>query len=264
MASSFTYPMTGTRTARPVYLVDHILIIRALILRSLRLKHGHRPMGFFSEFIRPAIMDISHYYIFYYMGKGMPAGIKVEEWVWTAFAVWFTFTGIWLPIRGSRAAPSVPFPGVSAMHVRLAICIWPVIINTVFLYGSIALMIFFGDNIQFPNVFLMAMIMTITATLALGFGLVIGALVRAVELIEPFVHILPWFLLMGSGIYASISAVPSYLAAIVVWCPVIHLTEYSRYAIYPGYPIYLVNLWYPALCAVGVLFLGLLVAKRVP
>jgi ABC-type polysaccharide/polyol phosphate export permease len=106
--------------------------------------------------------------------------------------------------------------------------------------------------------------MTITATLALGFGLVIGALVRAVELIEPFVHILPWFLLMGSGIYASISAVPSYLAAIVVWCPVIHLTEYSRYAIYPGYPIYLVNLWYPALCAVGVLFLGLLVAKRVP
>jgi len=256
--------MTGTRTARPVYLVDHILIIRALILRNLRLKHGHRPMGFFAEFVRPTIMDISHYYIFYYMGKGMPANIKVEAWIWPAFAVWFAFTGIWLPIRASRATPTVPFPGVSAMHVRLAICIWPVITNTVFLYASVALMIFFGDDIQFPDVFLMTIIMTITATLALGFGLVIGAVVRSFEIIEPFIHILPWFLLIGSGIYSSISQVPPYLAQIMVWSPPMHLTEYSRYAIDPGYPITLVSLWYPAICAIGLLLLGLLMAKRVP
>lgn len=256
--------MMGTRAARPVYLVDHILIIRALILRNLRLKYFSRPAGFFLEFLRPTIMNISHYYIFYYMGKGMPAGIKVEEWVWAGFAVWFTFTGIWQPIRGSRGAPTVPFPGVSAMHVRLAICIWPVIINTVFLYASVAVMIFFGDNIPFPNVFLTAIIMVITATLAVGFGLIVGAICRAVELIEPFIHILPWFLLMGSGIYASISQVPSYIEAIVVWSPPMHLTEYERYAFDPGYPITLVNLWYPAICAVGLLFVGLLMAKRYP
>jgi ABC-type polysaccharide/polyol phosphate export permease len=250
-------------SARPVYLIDHILIIRALILRNLRLKHGHRPMGFFAEFLRPTVIDVTHYYIFSAMGKPMPGGIPVEEFVWAGFAVWMTFTGIWMPIKGSRAAPAVPFPGVSAMHMRIAICAWPVMINSVFVYGSFALMMLFGDNnIVFPNVPLFGLILVITAVFGMGMGLVIGAACRVAPMIDPFLHILPWFMLIGSGIYGSITSSPRYLQEILVWSPPLHLVEYARYAFDPGYPTSLVNLWYPSLWAIGLMLLGLSLTKR--
>jgi len=43
---------------------------------------------------------------------------------------------------------------------------------------------------------------------------------------------------------------------------VIHLTEYVRFAFDSGYPVTLVNLWYPSLWAIGLVLLGLVMAKR--
>lgn len=262
MFVSKSFPARRAHAPRPVYLVDHILIIRALILRALRLKYAGRPAGFLMEFLRPAVIDITHYYIFGALGKPMPAGIPVEEFVWAGFAVWLTFTGIWVPIKNSKSTPTVPFPGVTAMHVRIGLCAWPILINAVFLYASFFVLKLFGDNVTYPNMLLMGSILIITAMLGMGMGLVLGAICRITPLIDPFLHILPWFMLMGSGIYGSITSAPPYLQKILVWSPPMHLTEYARYAFDPGYPIVLVNLWYPASLAIGLILLGLAMAKR--
>ena len=247
---------------RPVYLSDHIAIIRALILRALRVKYADRPAGFLLEFLRPIIIDVTHYYIFEALGKPMPGGIPVEEFVWAGFAVWLSFTAIWMPIKNSKSFPIVPYPGVSAMHVRIAICTWPILINAVFLYASFFVLKTFGDDVTYPNMLLIGYVLIVTAVMGMGLGLVMGAISRITPLIDPFLHILPWFLLMGSGIYGSITSSPPYLQKILVWSPPIHLTEYARYAFDPGYPVTLVNLWYPSLWAVGLLLLGLAMAKR--
>ncbi len=253
---------TRGRPPRPVYLIDHILIIRALILRTLRLKYMDRPAGFLMEFLRPTVIDVLHYYIFSALGKPMPGGIPVEEFVWGGFAVWLTFTGIWMPIKNSKSVPTVPFPGVTAMHVRIAICAWPILINALFVYGSFSIMKLFGDNVVFPNMLMFGLVLLIAAALGLGMGLTVGAVCRITPLIDPFLHILPWFLLIGSGVYGSITSSPPYLQEILVWSPPIHLVEYARYAFDSGYPVKLVNLGYPILWAVGLILVGLAMAKR--
>jgi ABC-type polysaccharide/polyol phosphate export permease len=256
------FPTRRVNSPRPIYLVDHILIIRALILRTLRLKYMDRPAGFLLEFLRPTVIDVMHYFIFSALGKVMPGNISVEEFVWGGFAVWLTFSAIWMPVKGSKSAPIIPFPGVSAMHVRIAICAWPVIINTVFVYVSFSIMKLFGDNVSYPNMLVLGPVLMITAMLGMGLGLVMGALCRMTPLIEPFLHILPWFLLIGSGVYGSITSSPPFMQEVLVWSPPIHLVEYGRYAFDPGYPVYLVNLWYPTYWAIGLILLGLALAKR--
>jgi len=250
------------RPHRPVYLADHVLIIRALILRSLRVKYSGKPMGFLLEFLRPIVVDVLHYYIFAALNKPMPANIPVEAFVWGGFAVWLTFTGIWMPIKNSKSAPTVPFPGVTAMHVRIAICIWPMLINAVFVYVSFFFMKLFGDNVSYPNMLMFGFILLITMALGLGMGLVMGAVCRITPLVDPFLHILPWLLLISSGVYGSITTMPPYMQRILVWGPVIHLTEYVRLAFDSGYPVTLVNLWYPSAWAIGLVLLGLVMAKR--
>jgi ABC-type polysaccharide/polyol phosphate export permease len=201
--------------------------------------------------------------VFFWTNKPMPAGIQVEQYVWAAFTVWFTFAQIMGSISASRGGSPIPFPGVSAMHMRLAICAWPVMINIIFTFGSVFLMILFGDNIPVPNIPLTAFILVVTATFALGLGLCFGAMGRAVPLIDPFLHMLPYFLFLGSGIYYSITNIPLAMANIFIWSPLLHLVEFERHAFDPGYPIGLVNLWYPFFCAVGVLVLGLALSKRI-
>lgn len=262
MLSSQSFPAGLNRSARPVYLIDHLLIIRALILRTLKVKYKGRPFGVLAEFLRPTVINISHYYIFAALGKPMPGGIPVEEFVWGGFTVWLSFVGIWAPIKASKSTPVVPFPGVLAVHTRIAICIWPVLVNVLFLYISFSVLKLFGDQVSYPNMLLMGLVLLITVGLAAGMGLVLGAVCRIAPMIEPFLHILPWFLLMGSGIYGSITTSPQFLQRILVWSPPMHLTEYARHAFDPGYPVVLVNLWYPSLWAIGLLLLGLAMTKR--
>jgi ABC-type polysaccharide/polyol phosphate export permease len=192
----------------------------------------------------------------------MPGMIPVESFVWAAFTVWFTFGGIWQPVKSTRTMPPVPYPGVSAMHHRIALAVWPLVLNATFCYVSVALMIIFGDNVSLPNIPLTALILVITAALSLGLGLVIGALCQAVPLIEPVAHILPYIMLLGSGLYFSITDIPRFMQEIMIWSPVLHLVEYERHAFDSGYPIGLVSLWYPTFWAAGLLIVGLAMTKR--
>jgi ABC-type polysaccharide/polyol phosphate export permease len=243
-----------------MYLIDHLLIIRALILRNIRQKYLQAPAGFFVEFLRPSISCVAHYYIFWAVNRNIPAGISLEQFVWAAFVVWYTFSQVYRDVQRARAFPA--FPGVSAMHVRLGYCTWEFMIEATFCYGSVALMMIFGDNIAFPNVPLTALILLLAAAQGLGLGMAVGTIARVAPLSRPLLEVLPWILFISSGIYYSVSTMPQVFARLVVYFPVLHLVEYERYAFEAGYPIAHVSLWYPTLWAAGLLLLGLALSRR--
>ena len=105
-------------------IADHIFIIRALLLRDLRLKYFNRPSGFFLEFLRPTLVCVLHYFVFWAMGRPMPANISLEQFVWGGFTIWFVFSQIAGALHSPRFSNRHPFPGVSAMHMRVAASIW--------------------------------------------------------------------------------------------------------------------------------------------
>jgi len=243
-------------------LSDHLFIIRAIILRNLRLKHLNEPAGFFLEFLRPTITCIAHYFVFSAINKPMPAGISFEAFIWGGFTVWLTFIQIYMGLQILHWAKPPPFLGVSPMHMRLAICAWPVFVNLIFCYVSVAAMKIFGINIDFPNIPLTAFIFLLAAMMGLGLGLLVEGICRAAPIASPIFHLMPYILFMSAGIYFSIAIAPPVLQAIFVWSPVLQLVEYERYAFDPGYPINLVSLGYATICAAGMLFVGLALNRR--
>jgi ABC-type polysaccharide/polyol phosphate export permease len=243
-------------------LVDHILIIRALVLRNIKLRYLNRPAGFLLEFFRPGIACIAHYYLFWAINKPMPPGMSLEQYIWAAFTVWLTFIRIYGDLQQPGRVKIPPFPGVTRMHARLAICVWMVIVNATFCYGSVLLMKIFGDQIAFPNIPLTAVVLLLAAILGLGVGMIVEGICRAVPLLEPFFHLTPYLLFISSGIYMTVAMAPPFMANLLLYFPNIHLCDYERYAFNPGYPIYLDSLSYAATCAIGILTLGLLINRR--
>src|SRR5579872_2382021 len=107
-------------------LIDHLFIIRALILRYLRLKYRDNAFGFSMEFFRITIVVICHYLAFWVRNKRMPADIPIEAFVINSFAVWYALKDACNAADGGWRLPQGPtlMPGVTPMHMRLAKAGW--------------------------------------------------------------------------------------------------------------------------------------------
>jgi capsular polysaccharide transport system permease protein len=97
--------------------------------------------------------------------------------------------------------------------------------------------------------------------MAFGWGLAGEALCRAMPVLEPIFHFLPWLVFLTSGVYFSFESVPLPMAMVDIYNPVLHLTEFQRYAFDPGYPIRFLSLSYPAVCAAAFLGVGLVMNR---
>jgi len=68
---------------------------------------------------------------------------------------------------------------------------------------------------------------------------------------------------MTSGIYFSASRIDGALAPFALYNPALHLLEFQRHALFPGYPIAMVSMVYPSACALVLLFSGLIIDRWV-
>jgi capsular polysaccharide transport system permease protein len=259
---AFTVLPPRTKRTSSVYFTDHLLIIRALILRNARVKFRRSPIGILLEFFLPTLSCVAHYLIFWATNRQMPPGTSLEQFIWAAFAVWLTFSHIYHTLEKQATAKAPPIPGITTMHVRFAHCAWNILFKAAFLYGSVALMIIFGDDIRFPNVPLTAFILSLSAILGAGLGMSIDGICRVQPIFEPIFHVLSYLLFITTGIYFSVPSMPQPLARFFLYNPLLHLVEYERHAFNPGYPVNLVSLSYPAAMAAGLLLFGLLLNRR--
>jgi capsular polysaccharide transport system permease protein len=257
-----SFSITASKKSNSIDIVDHLLIIRALLLRTVHVRFVRSPAGFLLEFFRPTLSCVAHYFLFWAVNKPMPPGISLEQFVWAPFVVWLTFNQIYHTVEVLHSAKVPPIPGTTTMHMRFAHCVWHIVSKGAFCYGSVALMILFGDNIRVPDVPLTMLILMIAATMGLGLGMFVEGACRVMPILEPIFHILSYVLFLSSGIYFSLATSPIVAQHVLIYSPLLHLVEYERYAFFPGYPINLLSLSYPASWAAGLLLLGLLVNRR--
>lgn len=240
--------------------IDHLLIVRALILRDLRSRYRGNPFGVLSEYFRLVIVIVAHYVFFSVTDKEMPANVPIEIFVIAAFSIWFGFSrtvtaaesGAKWPARASQ------IPGITRMHFRLAKSAWSVLSNLFFCLFCALLLRLYGDEVNLPDVPLTVLLFAIVAGLAFGFGLLVEALERHWPLVQPLEKIVIWVLFVSCGIYFSESNTTPILGEVFWFNPLLHLVEYQRHAFDPGYPVALLDLSYPATCAAGLIFFGLL------
>ncbi len=240
--------------------LDQFFLLRALVLRQLRLHYRENRFGFVLEWVRPIIVMVLHAIVFNALHKRMPSKIPVELFVIGSFTIWFAFVHV---ARGCahvrRQAAAIP--GVSELHHDLARMSWEFLSMFSLAVLSVYLLMVFGFRLPFPNLPKTALYFVLATALGLGFGLVVRALARRFPATEMINKNFIWILYITSGHYYSIAYGRHGLAAYIWWNPLLHLSEFERQALYPGYPTELVALWYPVVVAAGLIIIGLVLDK---
>ncbi|MBV9756869.1 MAG: hypothetical protein JO047_07430 [Alphaproteobacteria bacterium] len=245
-------------------LLDHLFILRALILRYLRLRYRDNNFGVMMEFFRISVVVACHYFAFWIRNKRMPADIPIEAWVINSFAVWYALKDAWNAADGGWRLPQgqALMPGVTPMHMRLAKAGWGFLKAITFCFAAPALLDLFGDRLDFPDIPLTVTIFLIAAGVGFGFGMVVEGLARLWPASHLGSHVLLWLIYMTGGHYTSIVYLPWVTEQAFWFNPLLQLSEYQRHAAFSGYPIYLVGLVYPALCVAVSLPIGLVLHRR--
>jgi len=245
-------------------LLDHMFLVYALILRDLNLKFRTDGVGFSLDFLRPTLIVIGHYFLFWYLSRTMPGNMPIETFVIAGFSVIFGFI---LTVNGTVSAAKYPggtilIPAVTRMHLRVAKASWALLSFVFLSLAGTALLQLFGDTaVDFPNLPLFVLVFVITGALAFGFGLVVEALTRLTAAAQIAQQIFTTLIYITSGIYFSLSTINPEVAAFFWYNPILHLVEYQRNAFDSGYSIAYASLAYPAGFAAGMLLLGLSVNR---
>ena len=241
---------------------DHLFIIRALILRNLKLRYQETRIGFLSEFFVPIGIMAMHFYAFTLMGRFMPAGIPVELFVLAGFTTWFTLSHA---ARGSMLSRRNRIPqivgGVTHLHSLIAAAAWEFLSFTALCFVSILMLKLLGRTEPFPNVPLSVFVYVIAAAIGLGMRMILDSLGELFSLISHLRVAIFWLTFLTSGIYFSACRIDGALAPFALYNPTLHLLEFQRHALFPGYPTAMVTLEYPIACA-GVLLLTGLIMDR--
>jgi ABC-type polysaccharide/polyol phosphate export permease len=248
-------------------LLDHLFIIRALVLRDLRVKFQKLRIGFMIEFLQPLVVIILHYYVFVVLGKFMPGEIPVELYVLGGFTTWFTFRNVAKRTSRTDGRPVVFIPGVTPkeFHYLAAGMTWEMTANILLLYLGLALSeMIFGD-IPLPNVPASMLVFFIAALLGNGARVVFDALIEVWPIVKGLKKAILFLLFITSGIYFSLQQTARDALQYFAWYnPLDHIIESQRCALYAGYPAARVTLLYPTAWGLGLTLVGLMLQRCLP
>jgi capsular polysaccharide transport system permease protein len=242
--------------------LDDLTIIRALILRNLRVQEKQSPLGIIGEFLRPVAICLAHYFYFTLTERPVP-GHQYAIFTIGGFTIYFTFIAAYSgTFEGAKWPNGVnQLPGVTRMHLRVAKVIWSFLLYFTFAVAVVVPLKMVGQDVRFPNLPLTLATFSMAAGLGFGYGLVANSIAIIIPALVPFIKIVQWAVFITSGVYDSLVTMPRVMAIFVWYNPIIHLAEYQRHAYDASYPIYLVSLIYSLTWVVGLIFTGLLMNR---
>lgn len=243
----------------PPDLLDHILIIRALMLREAKLKNLKMGvLGRFIDLIMPSVIISVHYFVFIALNRVMPAGIPVELFVLAGFTTWFVFRNTSARIvRGEDQHGTILMPGVTSLHLLIAGGLWECAAMTFMLYGGLFFCaVVLGTDVR-PNIPLSLLIFMTSAAIGVGYRMIFDSLSHVWPFAKVIKKPLTWFMFLTSGIYfAASKQSSSFVSVLSLYNPLTHLLEPQRAALWPGYPMDGLTVVYPVCCAVLMILAG--------
>jgi ABC-type polysaccharide/polyol phosphate export permease len=263
----FLKPSPGANFFPQFSPLDHLFIMRALVLRELSIRYQKLRIGFMIEFLQPLVVIFLHYYVFLVLNKFMPGEIPVEIYVLGGFTTWFTVRDITKRTSRTDGRPALLIPGVTPkeFHYLGAAMAWHVTANVSLLYLGLALSeLVFGDE-PFPNFPASMLVFALAALLGTGARLVFDALIEVWPIVKGVKKAIIFLAFITSGIYFSLQQTARDALQEVAWYnPLDHLLESQRCALYPGYPVAHVTLLYPTAWGLGLTLVGLALKRCLP
>jgi len=237
-------------------------VVFALILRELKTRFGNRLEGLVWVLFEP-MAHIAVMLVLRVLVRERTAGVMIDAAVYLTVAMipFFVFRNIWFKMLSAVEGNQGLF---GYRQVKPADAMAARAIMEVVLYGMVytAFMLIFAwmDYRAVPGRPLEYMgVVSVFILWGVGAGLCSAVAVKRLPALSTFLHLMSFPLYISSGVLIPIHSFPPLVIKVLMWNPLLHLVELSRWAFFPTYqPLMGVNLEYPLGCGLALLFIGVL------
>jgi capsular polysaccharide transport system permease protein len=237
-------------------------VVFALVLRELKTRFGGRLEGLVWVLFEP-MAHIAIMLALKVVLRERFAGVMIDVAVYLVVAMipFFIFRNIWMRGMGAVDANAGLFgyrqvkPG-DAIAAR---AIMETVMYTMIYVAFVLIFVWMGYH-ALPSKPLEYMgLVLIFIVMGIGMGLISVVIVKRAPAAATFFNLLSFPLYISSGVLIPLTSFPPLVVEALMWNPMLHLVELSRWAYFDTYqPLFGVNLEYPLAWAFGVVFLGVL------
>lgn len=237
-------------------------VVFALVLRELKTRFGGRLEGLVWVLFEP-MANIAVMLALKVVLRERFAGVMIDVAVYLVVAMlpFFIFRNIWL--RSMNAvdgnAGLFGYRQVKPADAIAARALMEIVLYAMIYVAFVLIFLWMGYH-ALPSRPLEYMgLVLVFVMMGLGMGLVSVITIRRAPAAETFLRLLSFPLYISSGVLIPILAFPPLVVDVLMWNPLLHLVELTRWAYFPTYqPLFGVNLLYPLSWAFFVLLLGVL------
>jgi capsular polysaccharide transport system permease protein len=205
-------------------------VLWALCLREIRGKHGKSKLGYLWQIIKSGFA-VGVFWWIREMGNFVaPYGLPTPIFLFAGFIPWFIFSETLSMVMEAvkTNATLLTFPQITPLDLCLssAIVVWCTEVVILLLYMT-GLLLAGYDFYVYDLVILIIALVGIWL-LSLGVGLFLGALALHFETLEKLVPMVMRVIFFVSGMFFSVSQLPSRYAEILWWNPILNFIELLR------------------------------------
>jgi len=237
----------------------HFRTVHALLLREIRSRFARNKLGYIWALIDPALQVLVFYLIFAVMGRHDFAGMSLLLFLTTGVLPFSfmqnTYTHSSSAIEANKPLLSHPnvkvFDAVFA-RVLLQFC------TSIMVFGIFLVAIWStGEQFRIANPIEVVYCLALLTIAGMGLGLSINAFTTVMQSLPMLFGQVMRIFFFSSGIFFTVTDLPGQIREYVLYNPFLHLIDIVRFNFNPRLALSEVNLTYPTLVIVTILFLGL-------
>ena len=238
----------------------------ALILREIQAMFWGRRFGAFWVLAEPIVHIVLMMLIFSFIRDIVMPGVPFPLWLLLGIVPFFMMREIVFGNLGAIKSNKALFTyrQVKPFDTYVARAAVQIMVNvSVLVILTSALVFIFRYNIPIHQPIQLIGVFLVMVVLAFGLGIIFSLLVHALPDIEPIVRLLFFPLYLLSGVIFPLSFVPKQYYDYLLWNPFLHLIDlFRQYSLAAYTPLEGVNLSYPAIFALVLLFVGLFIYRE--
>jgi capsular polysaccharide transport system permease protein len=237
-------------------------VVFALLMRELKTRFGGRMVGLLWMVAEPMI-NIAILLALKVLLRERFAGVMIDIAVYLVVAMvpFFIFRNIWTrsmsAVDGNAGLFS--YRQVKPADAIASRALMEITLYTLVFFGFLAVFAWLDFQVfpVHPLEYMGIVLMFITT--GIGIGLLSAVVNKFIPGTDTFIRLTAFPLYITSGVLIPIHHFPPLVIKILLWNPLLHIVEYSRWAYFPTYnPLMGINLVYPSLWMFGLLFVGVM------
>jgi capsular polysaccharide transport system permease protein len=246
-------------------LIIQLQVVHALIVREMMTRFGEHRLGYLWAFIEPLMWMGMFAGMYMLLGRAALPGMSVVTFLATGFIPFLLFrneaTKNLVAISSNKNL--LFYPRIRPLDLVFARSILEFSTSFTVFFVLMAGAGLVEGRLHFDNLALVIAGFILAASLGVGVGMIFCALSTFSTSFERILNPLlrPFF--WGSCLFYSIDSAPPAVRNVIVYNPVAHVVTLVRGGCYAAYDSQYVSLWYPAMCALGLLFIGLTLERVV-